>query len=33
MPAVVHTSYFDCAMNATAWKIKVANVCNVVIWC
>ena len=25
LPAVVHTSYFDCVMNVTAWKVKVAN--------
>ena len=24
-PAVVHTSYFDCVIKATAWKVKVAN--------
>ena len=22
-PDVVHTSYFDCVMKATAWKMKV----------
>ena len=32
-PAVVHTSYFDCVMKATAWKVKVANMfAMLIIW-
>ena len=31
--AVVHTSYFDCVMKATTWKVKVANmVAMLIIW-
>ena len=25
-PAVVYASYFDCVVNATTWKVKVANI-------
>ena len=32
--AVVHTSYFDCVMKATAPKVKVANMfAMLIIWC
>ena len=32
-PAFVHTSYFDCFKNATAGKVKLANIVHdVVIW-
>ena len=31
--AVVHTSYFDCVMKATVWKVKVANMfAMLIIW-
>ena len=27
-------SYFDCVINATAWKVKVANMfVKLIIWC
>ena len=33
-PAVAHTGYFDCVMNATAWKVKFANMfVMLIIWC
>ena len=32
-PAVVDTSYFDCAMNSTAWKVKVTNMFLMLIVC
>ena len=32
-PVVVHTSYFDCVMKTTAWKVNVTNTfAMLIIW-